>query len=137
MKVFWIILLIIGTVIILGLLALVLPIIGVHLAAKAPSNNEIRGVINNILGCDIGKEYEVVKLDYRFAHSDRPTSAIIRVPEEKFNELVEQYSLSADENTDDYLIKRNDIYNEDYCVLYQSVRLDKRDKSIYFSSVGC
>lgn len=137
MKVFWIVLLIIVAVIIFGLLALALPIIGFSLAAKAPSNKEIRGAINSILGCDIGKEYEVVKLDYRFAHSDRPTSAIVKVPEDKFNELVELCSISADEITDEYLLKRNDIYEGDYCVLYQSVKLDKRDKSIYYSSVGC
>lgn len=133
MKVFLIILAIVIVGIILLLLYFGLMAFGFSLAAKKPSPRDLKRAIRHVLGNDIGEEFEVLSLDYRFAHSDRPTSAIIKVPENKFQELVDLCRESADEETEACLIFRKTYDVESH----QNVILDKINKTIHYNSIGC
>lgn len=104
------------------------------LAAKAPGKKEIRYAIKNITGCDIGEGFDIVKMDYRFAHSDRPTYVIVKVPESKFYEFLEKCRNSADWEDETSLLIRKDMPEK---LFHQSVRFDKVEKLLHYSSMIC
>ena len=122
---------IIITIIILGLSVFAFFVYSMSLAAKPPSKKEIRHAIKNITGCDIGKEFDIVKMDYRFAHSDRPTHVIVKISERKFFEFLESCRDSANKEDETSLLVQKNIPEE---LLFQSVRFDKVGKLLHYTS---
>lgn len=55
---------IIGAIILLGRGVIALFAFSISHAAKAPNKKEIRRAIKVVTGCDIGKEFDIVKMDY-------------------------------------------------------------------------
>ena len=112
MNIIFTVLLIIVVVIIiaaiLGLGVLALFAFSISHSAQPPGKKEIRYAIKNITGCDIGEGFDIVKMDYRFAHSDRPTYVIVKIPESKFNEFLEECRDCADQEDETSLLVKKD-----------------------------
>ena len=56
---------------------------------SAPSEKECVKTAESFLGCKFGKKYEILDYDADFSHPDRILNFSVKLPSDKFNEVVE------------------------------------------------